>query len=170
MNGLILKTAFVFFLFFIYDQRIQTQGICGVINPESVDDCLQYSNGDNLCCRLTWIPEGNTQRVCAFIPRISSGLVPYMSGFKRTVPAGKTSITSYYELEWDCGEDTPNSLAAFQCGPVFPKNADDCLLLDNRCCLFRHPVVSAISFCVLNTVTQNMSNKFGLYLDCIRDD
>ena len=141
---------------------------CGVKDPNSLDECLQSSSTNSICCytkiqtKINNIYKNDT--LCIFVPRSQIFITPHIKSLDIGSEEGDI------EIELDCGFD-PLKLKKGEpysyCGEA-PKTPYDCLSNSTpnaSCCYIKN--TNGESYCVLNNGLYNSNNSyFGVNIVC----
>ena len=141
---------------------------CGVTDPKSIDDCIESSSTNSVCCFLSIKTKEDSQNksdtLCIFVPKSQIFITPHITSLD--LGSNEEDIS----ISLDCGFD-PIKLKQGEpysyCGEN-PKEPFDCINNSTRnasCCYIKNS--NGNSFCVLNNgVYKNNKTYFGVNIIC----
>ena len=137
---------------------------CGAKDPKNLEECLDSSSTNSICCYTKIQMENKNDTLCIFVPRSQIFITPHIKSLD--IGSDEENI----EIELDCGFD-PEKLKEGEpysyCG-FAPQKPSDCIRNSTRnasCCYIKNP--NGEAYCVLNNGIYNSnSSYFGVNIVC----
>ena len=141
---------------------------CGATDPKSIEDCIESSSTNSICCFVNIQTKVDSQNrsdtLCIFVPRSQIFITPHITSLD--IGSNEEDISVFL----DCGFE-PTKLKQGEpysyCGEN-PKDPNDCIknsMKNASCCYIKNS--NGNSFCVLNNgIYNNNRSYFGVNIIC----